>query len=151
MHKGRKMKISAKVEYACRALIELGLHWPNKNPLPIALIGQRQGIPGNFLTHILISLKQLGFVDSTRGKSGGYFLIKPPAQITLKEVIVHFCGLGILFPGNYLVGNPGQAKRVTDQIWQEIDRDIFKKLNTMTLLTICDRVRNQNKTLVYDI
>ena len=139
------MKISAKVDYACRALIELGLHWPNKNPVSIQVIGQRQGIPSNFLTHILISLKQLGFVESNRGKSGGYFLTKTPAEITLKEIIVHFGGPGILSSGN------GTGRKITDLIWQEIDRDIFKKMDAMTLLTICDRVRRQNKAFVYDI
>ncbi len=139
------MKISAKVDYACRALIELSLHWPNKTPVPIQLIGQRQGIPSNFLTHILISLKQLGFVESNRGKSGGYFLTKPPANITLKEIIVHFGGPGILSSGY------GTSKKITDMIWQEIDREIFKKMEAMTLLSICDRVRSQNKAFVYDI
>jgi len=141
------MKISNRVDYACRAMIELGLHWPNKIPLQIQMIGQRQGIPINFLTHILISLKQLGFVESVRGKSGGYFLTKAPSEITLRQIISTFAGPGILCSQH----QGTQSKRITDVIWQEIDQDIFKKMENMTLLLICDRVRSQNKTLMYDI
>lgn len=140
------MKISAKIDYACRALIELGLHWPNDRPLQIPVIGKRQGIPTNFLTHILINLKQLGLVESTRGKSGGYFLAKSPEQITLKEIINNFGGQGILSQ------HPHKgAKRVTDLIWQEIDQDIFRRMEAMTLLMMCERVKNQNKNLTFEI
>lgn len=69
------MKISAKIDYACRALlIELGLHWPDNRPMQVSAIAKRQKIPMNFLVHILITLKELGYVDSIRGKSGGYVL-----------------------------------------------------------------------------
>src|SRR6267142_1058623 len=89
------MKISAKIDYACRALLELGLHWPNTTPMQVGAIAKHQKIPMNFLVHILITLKEAGYVDSIRGKSGGYVLIKAPQDIRLGDVIKNFGGLGL--------------------------------------------------------
>ena len=88
------MNISAKTEYACRALLELSLQWPNVAPRQIADIAVRQKMPTKFLIHILIALKGLGFVDSSRGKSGGYYLTASPQTIKLVDVIRHFGGIG---------------------------------------------------------
>ena len=89
------MKISAKIDYACRALLELALHWPNSTPMQVAAIAKRQRIPMNFLVHILITLKELGYVDSVRGKNGGYVLVKHPQDVRLSAVIKNFGGLGL--------------------------------------------------------
>ena len=139
------MKITAKVDYACHALVELGLHWPNREPLQIQTIAKRQGIPLNFLTHILIGLKQSGCVESSRGKSGGYYLTKPPAEITLKDIISNFGGSVGLFSYNH----PG--KRPMDIIWQDINKELSKQMEGLTLATICERVKSQSKNLTYDI
>ena len=65
------MKVSAKMDYAVRALMELGSHWPYAHPRQISDISIKAGVPQKFLIHILISLKGLGYVHSIRGKSGG--------------------------------------------------------------------------------
>ena len=77
------MRISAKIDYACRALLELSLHWPNNIPLQINTIAQNQQMPVKFLTQILLQLKQIGYVQSVRGKKGGYLLAKAPQKIRL--------------------------------------------------------------------
>ena len=48
------MKIIAKTDYACRALLELSLHWPKQEPLQVTAIADNQQIPIKFLIHILI-------------------------------------------------------------------------------------------------
>jgi len=72
------MRISAKCDYACRALVELSFHWPKKIPLRIQQMSEKQEIPERFLVQILLQLKRLGFVTSSRGKNGGYNLAKAP-------------------------------------------------------------------------
>ena len=81
------MKISAKMDYACRALLELALHWPDLTPMQISEIAKRQEIPIKFLVHIMIHLKERGYVNSVRGNKGGYLLAKAPAEIHFGEVI----------------------------------------------------------------
>ncbi len=81
------MNISAKTEYACLAIMELAAHYGSGKPLQIGVIAKRHGIPPRFLVQILLQLKGAGFVSSTRGASGGYQLIKDPADITLADVM----------------------------------------------------------------
>ncbi len=81
------MRISARCDYACRALLELALHWPNIEPVQTYTISEKQDIPMKYLVQILIQLKRMGLVESARGKHGGYSLAKPPNKISLGEVI----------------------------------------------------------------
>lgn len=142
------MKIQAKIDYACRALVELGLHWPNVAPMQVAQIARRQKIPVGFLVHILITLKQLGYVDSVRGKSGGYVLVKPPQQIRLSDVIKNFGGLGL---------SPEKKSRnvrhlhVMDAVWQDLDDALLKAIDSVTLEAICNRERGRGGVLTYEI
>ena len=80
------MKFSKKSEYGLRALIELTAAY-GKDPLRRHQIANRQHIPIVFLEQILLALKHAGLLASTRGAAGGYALIKPPAKVTLGQVI----------------------------------------------------------------
>ena len=66
------MRISAKTEYACIAVMELGNCYGDGDPVRVRDIAERHGIPSRFLVQILLQLKAAGFVASTRGASGGY-------------------------------------------------------------------------------
>lgn len=79
------MKISSRGEYALRALIVLGLH--DQRVLSIAEIGEKTLVPVNYLEHILLQLKMLGYLRSKRGKYGGYLLAKSPSQIIIGKVV----------------------------------------------------------------
>ena len=141
------MKIPAKTEYACRALLELSLQWPNVVPRQIADIAARQKIPTKFLIHILIGLKGLGFVDSSRGKTGGYYLTTAPQTIKLIDVIQHFGGIESVNAGK----KKAARQDVLSIIWQEIDAAVLKALDKITFETIANRHRSQGKMITYDI
>src|ERR1700741_4926153 len=81
------MKVSAKTEYACLAMLELAAHYGSGEPVRIRQIADAHGIPSRFLVQILLQLKGAGFVTSTRGAAGGYQLLKDPTEITLAEVM----------------------------------------------------------------
>jgi len=140
------MKISAKIDYACRALLELALHWPNTVPMQVSAIAKRQKIPINFLVHILITLKDAGFVDSVRGKSGGYVLIKTPQDIRLGEVIKNFGGLG--FSDGV---RKAKNSHVMDTVWRDIDKTVMQAINDITLDVLCTRERNRGNAIMYEI
>ncbi len=80
------MAINQKCQYALRAIFELACR-RNEGPCKIGTIAEAQGIPVRFLENILNNLKSAGFVDSQRGKDGGYFLLRPADSITVGEVI----------------------------------------------------------------
>jgi Rrf2 family protein len=79
------MRISAKADYAVRAAVELATrgHGPSKGEL----IADAQDIPLKFLENILGELKHAGLVRSQRGTEGGYWLARPPEEITIADVI----------------------------------------------------------------
>ena len=81
------MKVSAKTEYACMAMLELAARYGSSEPVRIRTIADEHGIPSRFLVQILLQLKGAGFVASTRGASGGYQLVKKPEDISLGEVM----------------------------------------------------------------
>src|SRR5436190_828090 len=81
------VRISAKAEYACLAVIALAQSRRDDRPVPIREIAESQGIPETFLTQILLKLKVAGLVLSTRGSSGGYRLARSPEHISLGDVI----------------------------------------------------------------
>jgi Rrf2 family protein len=81
------VKLSVKSDYAARAVLGLARHYPTGVALRVEDLATEQGIPGNYLVQILIELKAQGIARSLRGKEGGYLLAKPPAEITLGDVL----------------------------------------------------------------
>ena len=80
------MVISARVHYACVAMLELAIQNDEGSPVAIREITDRHGVPGPFLVQILRSLRALGWVQSIRGSQGGYRLSVDPATITLLDI-----------------------------------------------------------------
>jgi Rrf2 family protein len=60
---------------------------PAPEALTIEAIAKRSGTPKRFLEHILLEVRNVGIIASTRGRSGGYQLIKPPAEISISELL----------------------------------------------------------------
>src|SRR5215207_6682448 len=79
------MRISAKVDYAVRAAIELAA--AGGEPVKGDAIAEAQEIPLKFLENILGELKHTGIVASRRGAQGGYWLARPADEIALAEIV----------------------------------------------------------------
>jgi len=142
------MKVSAKIDYACRALLELAVHWPDATPLQISAIAKRQKIPMKYLVHILIALKELGYVESTRGKSGGYILTKPPKEIKLGAIVKNFGGLGYSENETLKIR---KSTHVIDSVWKEVEESIFSSIDMINFEVLCNRHRIAGQTLTYEI
>jgi len=80
------VRISAKVDYAVRALCELAGRTGDA-PIKADDIAQAQDIPHSFLENILVDLRRAGFVRSLRGQVGGYRMAVAPSSITIADVI----------------------------------------------------------------
>jgi Rrf2 family protein len=85
------MILSKKTRYAIVALTRLAKDY-GKGPVQIKDIAESERIPQNFLENILLELRKLGILGSKLGKSGGYFLLKKPEEVTLAEIVRHFEG-----------------------------------------------------------
>jgi Rrf2 family protein len=140
--RGEAMKISARGEYACRAILDLALHYNRAEPVQMGEIAQRQDVPHKYLEQILIFLKRAGLVESRRGSTGGYTLARPPAEISLGQVIRATDGPPV--PVACLEeGKECDRKRFCcfSPVWQEVDAAVSSVIDGVNFEDLCQRFR----------
>ena len=141
------MRVSAKTEYACIAMLELAASYGSGEPVRIRKIAERHGIPARFLVQILLQLKGAGFVNSTRGAAGGYELIRAPQDIALAEIISCIDGPDESTPTN--ASPDSTAARVLRTCWQEVSAVEHEMLADITLAQLVERARQQAQEMYY--
>jgi Rrf2 family protein len=139
------MKISARDEYACSAVLELALNYDTEAPVRVQDIAQRQAIPMKFLFQIMQILKRLDIVRSRRGTEGGFTLTRPPSQITVGDVIKAMSGPYVQ------LSLPGNGNSPFKPIWEDVDRAIGGVLNNITFEELVRRERSSQRRLMYHI
>lgn len=135
------MKISAKTEYACIAVLELAIRHGSGEPIRMRELADAHGIPTQFLVQILLQLKGAGLVASTRGASGGYQLVKSPEQITLGEV------MAIVEGESTPQSNVGVETPLVQALlgaWRKAD---LKLSNSLRSVTIADLVSHADSSI----
>jgi Rrf2 family transcriptional regulator, cysteine metabolism repressor len=80
------ISITTKSPYALNALVELERQG-DRGPVPIAELARRRDIPVQFLEQLFATLRRAGILRSHRGVKGGYTFARPPAQITVLEIV----------------------------------------------------------------
>ena len=127
------MRVSAKADYAVRAMIELAASEAGE-PVKGERVAQAQSIPVRFLENILSDLRQAGLVRSQRGAEGGYWLARPAAEITVADVIRAVEGplanVRGVRPDD--VEYAGSAARLRD-VWIALRANLRAVLETVTL------------------
>jgi Rrf2 family protein len=93
----RAPMITKRAKYAIKAMIYLSKKKRGELSL-INEISQAEHIPKKFLEAILLDLKKAGYLGSKKGKGGGYYLIKPPDEINMADVVRLFEGAIALVP-----------------------------------------------------
>jgi Rrf2 family protein len=126
------VQISAKADYAVRALIELAAR--DGGPVKGDHLAAAQQIPPKFLEAILAQLRQSRLVHSRRGAEGGYWLARPPAEIRLAEIIRAVDGPLASVRGQRpeKVAYHGAATRLT-QVWIALRASLRVVLEEVTL------------------
>jgi Rrf2 family protein len=81
------VKLSVKSDYAARAVLALARRFPTGKACKVDDLAAAYDIPPNYLVQILLELKSRHLVKSVRGKDGGYLLARPPAEISLGDVL----------------------------------------------------------------
>jgi Rrf2 family protein len=144
------MRISAKAEYACVAMLELASGRGEPLTLRIKAIADAQGIPQRFLVQILLQLKTAGLVASVRGASGGYQLARPPEQISLAEII-NAIDERTLAPRSALGdSNHTPAVETLLSVWKEVQAEEQRLLQKLSLAELVRRAQ-QGNSLSYQI
>src|SRR5262249_21344349 len=125
------MKVSAKAEYACIAMLELAAHHAERTPMRVKTISDAHGIPQRFLLQILIELKGTGLLESVRGALGGYLLARLPAEISVAN-IVH--AIDRPEPRREPVASPDStAVHAVRAVWREAQAEEQRVLDSINL------------------
>lgn len=143
------MKISAKTEYACVAVLELASRFGSGEPVRIRKIAERHDVPPRFLVQILLQLKAAGLVASTRGAAGGYHLVREPDSVSLGDV------MEIMEGGGGENGKPSSASPDSPAVkalvatWREVDRVERETLRGISFAQLLDKARQHDEQMYY--
>jgi Rrf2 family protein len=135
------MKLSTKSRYGTRLLLDMAQHY-NQGPIQLGDIAKRQEISLKYLEQIIIPLKKAHFIETVRGPKGGHILARPPAEITLAEIV------SLLEESVSLVectDNAGICQRAetcpTRLIWKEMAQAMLGLLKSITLADLVEKAR----------
>ena len=146
------MRITYKGDYALKAVLDLALHY-DKGVVTIHDVAKRTDAPIKFLEQVLLDLKRGGFVESRRGKVGGYLLSRPPAQIKVGDITRFIDGpiepLACVERG--YSGCKDIYKCIFRKIWREVARSTSDIIDNITFEDLAKQVRPQKERLVYQI
>ena len=125
------MKISAKLDYACRVLAEMARLHGSGDLAQIEQLAQAEAVPANFLAQILGELRDGGLITSKRGIQGGYALARAPEQVSLYDIMKVIDGELIEFSGNF----EGRSGKRMKQIWTDLRTGLEHQARSVTLDT----------------
>jgi Rrf2 family protein len=143
------MRISAKTEYACIAMLELAAQYRSGEPVRIRKIAERHGVPPRFLVQILLQLKGAGLVSSVRGAAGGYQLQKTPAEISLGHVMEVIDGSTDENAPVTSASPDSLAVKVLQDAWKEVTILERKMLANITLADLLERAKDQSEQMYH--
>jgi Rrf2 family protein len=135
------VKLSVKSDYAARAVLGLARHYPTGIALRVEDLATEQGIPSNYLVQILIELKAQGIVRSLRGKDGGYLLARPPAEITLGDVLRSVHGTVFDTPALTDPDCPPELRRA----WHRLQSTVDAAANGITFQQLLEESSEKEK------
>jgi Rrf2 family protein len=146
------MRITYKGDYALKAVMELALHHGNK-VVTIQDMASRLNIPIKFLEQVLLDLKKGGFVESRRGKEGGYLLAKHPSQIKLGQVVRFIDGpiepIACIEKG--YTGCTDIHRCVLRKVWDEVGKATSQIIDNVTFEDLVGEIKEKEGALVYSI
>lgn len=131
------ISVTSKSRYAVVALAELSR--TGSDPVPIAQVAERRGIPVQFLEQLFSTLRRAGILTSHRGAKGGYTLARPPEEITVLEVV------------QALDGVLGQEGEEAGGIWAEGVESLRETFRSNTVADIAQREDRESGQGMYYI
>ena len=135
------MMFSTRAEYGVRVMIQLGRRH-GAGPAPLAGIAEAEGLPLPYLEQLVARLRRADLVTATRGAHGGYELARPPAEISMGEVVSALEGSMVPMqcftePGTKRVlcnhETDGYDHCATKLLWTRVQGSVARALEQTTL------------------
>ena len=132
------LAITSKAPYAVRALAELARRG-GQSPVPIGEIARAREIPVQFLEGLFATLRRAGVLHSQRGVKGGYLFARPPAEITVLEVV------------ELLEGDLGADAAAAGAVWVEAVAAVRGVLESTTIADVAEDEAQETTAPMYYI
>ena len=132
------MRLSQQAQYAICGMFDLA-YAGDEAPVQVRVIGERQRIPPRYLEQIFQRLRKAELVRGKRGPGGGYVLARPPAEISLRDILEAVEGP---LADGFAQGPPPHERRTPERpnfVWREIGASIEGVLTGLTLAELCRR------------
>jgi len=137
------MKLSTRVRYAVRAVIDLGLNYNNDKRVLLKDIAKRQAVSVKYLENIFATLRKADIVKGVRGAKGGYALARPAAEITMYDIVLAM--QGFISP----IGCVEDAcscnmmeECVARNVWREVSDAVSEVLKGFTIKDLIEKHHN---------
>ena len=148
------MRITYKGDYALKAVLDLSINYGN-GVVSIHEMARRLDIPIKFLEQILLDLKRGGFVESRRGKIGGYLLARLPEKIRLGEVIRYIDGsiepIACANLEKKYTGCVDIQRCVFKKLWQGVAKATADIVDNTTFQDLAEECKLKGQVLTYNI
>ncbi len=146
------MKISTRARYGTRLMFQLALDY-GKGFILLKDIAKKEYLSEKYLSLIVIPLRAQGLLTSARGAKGGYALARPPAKISVKDIVVALDGE---ISVSACVRDSKKCRRfsgcVTREIWRTLDDKIEETLQSISLEDLVDiHKRRGSSPVIYEI
>jgi Rrf2 family protein len=143
------MRISCKVEYGLRALLDLALHGQHEPSLSRD-IAQRQGIPETYLNQLLLQLRRAGLVTSVRGPRGGHMLARATIDVTVLEVMEALEG-PLVVVAESMPTAAADTDVLLSSLWDDLRATMRDYLAQITLQELIERKQLHAGEFMYEI
>jgi Rrf2 family protein len=146
------MRLTYKGDYSIKVVLELSLHYGH-GVTTITDLAEAIDAPVKFLEQVLLDLKRGGFLESKRGKHGGYELARPPKQIVLGEVVRYIDGPTepIACVNQKYKGCKELDSCLLRGIWQQVDQAISGVIDNITFADMANQLKRQRQAPDYSI
>lgn len=146
------MRLSTKSRYGVRALFDIAYHSVGL-PTQIKDISRRQQISPRYLEQIFQKLKKAGIMGSKRGPSGGYYLLRDPAEITLGDIVRATEGpfeLVFCVAESPRKQCPRKETCVATTMWGDVSNQIADFFDTITISELCSKAQKMGVEREFD-
>ena len=135
------MKLSVKSDYAARAVLALARQYHTGAACRVEDLAREYGVPASYLVQILIELKSRRVVKSVRGKEGGYLLARPPAEISIGDILR--CVHGQVFDSPAL-SDPGCPPELRGA-WRRIQQALDTTADSVNFQQLLEQAADKDK------
>ena len=136
------MKVSTRVEYGLVALTDIVIYGANGGSVSAPEIAQRQNISHKYLEHILLLLRQAGFITAQKGVRGGYSLACSPDRISLSDVLNALDSNILAKMDEDHEDEKGLCSVINDCFWNKINGNLNQYTNDLKLSDFANQCRN---------